>query len=103
MQINTQSFMAVLFCLLALLMSACGGGTSGGPSLRPAPDFSLSVSPASVSVIEGGAASAPVNCGYQYSLDTTLYPNGPHDIVVVFTDSSGNAAPMPTLPVDVNN
>jgi hypothetical protein len=48
-------------------------------------------------------ASAPVNCGYQCSLDTKAYANAPHTILVAFTDTAGNAAPMPIVPVSIGN
>lgn len=57
-------------CLIAFLLAACGGGESSPsssappPPPPPAPDFSLSVSPGSISVEQGatsGAATVAVN------------------------------------------
>lgn len=37
---------------------------------------------------------APVNAGYEYVLDTSSYPNGPHVIVAVARDAAGHAGRM---------
>jgi len=47
--------------------------------------------------------SAPVECGFQYQLDTTPYPNGPHNLKVRVTDTSGNVAAFPQVPITVGN
>lgn len=47
--------------------------------------------------------SAPVNCGYQFQLDTALYPNGPHILDVKTTDTSGNIAAFPQLAITISN
>lgn len=47
--------------------------------------------------------SSPVNVGFNYSLDTTKYTNGPHTLNVRATDSSGNVALTPNVPVVVSN
>lgn len=47
--------------------------------------------------------SAPLNCGFSYSLDTTKYLNGPHSLTVRISDASGNIAVIPSLLVNVSN
>jgi Bacterial Ig domain len=46
---------------------------------------------------------SPLNVGFSYSLNTTRYPNGTHRIYLRVTDSSGNAAMAPSVPVAVSN
>jgi hypothetical protein len=47
--------------------------------------------------------SAPVNCGFQFQLDTTPYPNGPHILEVKATDTSGNVAAFPQVAITFSN
>lgn len=46
---------------------------------------------------------APSNIGFQYSLDTTRYTNGPHLLQVKVTDASGNVGVFPNVPININN
>ncbi len=46
---------------------------------------------------------APTNCGYQFSLNTSGYANGPHTIAVRVTDASGNTAALPDVAVSILN
>src|SRR5262249_44555229 len=46
---------------------------------------------------------APSNTGFQYSLDTTAFPNGSHAILVKATDNNGNVATYATQQVTINN
>jgi hypothetical protein len=46
---------------------------------------------------------SPVNVGFTYSLSTAEYPNGIHRIYVRMTDSSGNVAVAPSVPVTFSN
>ena len=46
---------------------------------------------------------APVNLGYQYSLDSTQLSNGSHTIIVKATDANGRVATFPTAQVTVSN
>lgn len=68
MQLRGRLVLAGGACLIAFLLAACGGGGSSPPPSfsppPPAPDFSLSVSPGSISVEQGatsGAATVAVN------------------------------------------
>jgi len=47
--------------------------------------------------------NAPAAIGYNFSLDTTRFSNGPHTIQVRATDTSGNVAVFPDVPVTVQN
>jgi len=47
--------------------------------------------------------NAPANVGFQYQLDTAQFVNGPHILEVRVTDSAGNVALFPRVPVDFNN
>jgi len=46
---------------------------------------------------------SPVNVGFSYSWDTTKYSNGPHRLSVRATDSAGNVALLPDVPLTVSN
>jgi hypothetical protein len=46
---------------------------------------------------------APAAIGFNFSLDTTFYPNGPHTIEVRASDTSGNVAVIPRVPVTIQN
>jgi hypothetical protein len=46
---------------------------------------------------------APAAIGYNFSLDTISYSNGPHAIEVRAIDSSGNVAVFPDSPVTIQN
>ena len=46
---------------------------------------------------------APAAIGYNFSLDTISYSNGPHAIEVRAIDSSGNVAVFPDFPVTIQN
>lgn len=46
---------------------------------------------------------APSNAGYQYSLDTTKFPNGSHSIIVKATDSAAHVATFSTKQVTFAN
>jgi hypothetical protein len=46
---------------------------------------------------------APTAIGYNFALDTTRFPDGAHVIEVRATDSSGNVAVLPSVPVQVAN
>jgi hypothetical protein len=46
---------------------------------------------------------SPLNVGFSYSLDTTRYSDGPHRIYVRVTDSGGNIAIAPSVPVTFSN
>jgi hypothetical protein len=46
---------------------------------------------------------APTNIGFSFSLNTTTYTNGLHVISVRATDTSGNVAVLPDVPVTVQN
>ena len=41
--------------------------------------------------------------GFEYSLDTTKFPNGPHSLIVQATDANGHLAIFPTIHVSVAN
>jgi hypothetical protein len=47
--------------------------------------------------------SAPVNVGFSYSLDTPKYKNGRYTLNVRATDTSGNVALSPNVPIVVSN
>jgi Bacterial Ig domain len=47
--------------------------------------------------------NAPASIGYIFSLDTTKFSNGPHTIQVSATDTSGNVAVFPNVPVTLQN
>jgi hypothetical protein len=42
---------------------------------------------------------SPLNVGFSYSLNTARYLDGPHRIYVRVTDSSGNIAIAPSVPI----
>ncbi|MFY9805530.1 MAG: hypothetical protein WAK78_08855 [Candidatus Acidiferrales bacterium] len=44
--------------LLCMLLARCGGGSGGGPVVPPTPAFTVSLSPASVTLSQGGASQA---------------------------------------------
>ena len=46
---------------------------------------------------------APADVGFQYSLDTTAFSNGSHDIVVKATDNNGHVATFATQHVTISN
>lgn len=46
---------------------------------------------------------APSNTGFQYSFDTTAFPNGPHALFVKATDKNGNIATYATQQIMINN
>jgi hypothetical protein len=46
---------------------------------------------------------APTDVGFQYTLDTRAFSNGPHAIVVTATDSAGHVATYATKTVTVSN
>ena len=46
---------------------------------------------------------APSNTGFQYSLDTTKFPNGSHSIIVKATDNAGHVATFSTKQVTFAN
>jgi hypothetical protein len=46
---------------------------------------------------------APVNCGWQYSLNTTTLANGVHTIVAHIVDASNNEVLLPPVAVTVSN
>lgn len=46
---------------------------------------------------------APVNCGWQYSMNTTNYSNGMHAIVVHIVDALNNDVALPPVSVTVSN
>ena len=46
---------------------------------------------------------APTDTGFQYSLDTTKFPNGTHAIVVKATDVNGKVATFKTAQVTISN
>ena len=46
---------------------------------------------------------SPLNVGFHYFLDATKYSDGPHRIYVRVTDSSGNVAIEPSVPVTFSN
>lgn|GEM_PF-2249580 len=46
---------------------------------------------------------APSDVGFQYSLDSTAFPNGSHDIVVKATDNNNHVATFATQHVTINN
>jgi hypothetical protein len=47
--------------------------------------------------------NAPANVGFTFSLNTATYPNGNHVIQVRATDTNGNVAVMPDVPVSIQN
>jgi hypothetical protein len=73
-----QSRIAVCLVMSQLGLAACGGGGGAGPSTAPPPaDFAVSVSPSSLSVIEGGTSGSatvsvsPVN-GFTGTVAVTI-------------------------------
>jgi hypothetical protein len=55
---HSQKFLYIVSSgLLCLFMAGCGGGGGGGgsPPPPPVPDFTLSLSPSSVTLAQGGA------------------------------------------------
>lgn len=46
---------------------------------------------------------APSNVGFQYSLDTMMFPNGSHALVVKATDNAGHVATFATHQITVSN
>jgi hypothetical protein len=47
--------------------------------------------------------NAPLNVGFQFQLDTKKYPNGTHTLTVMVTDTSGNVAAFPDVPINILN
>jgi len=47
--------------------------------------------------------NAPVNIGFTFSLNTATFPNGNHTIQVRATDTNGNVAVLPEVPVTTLN
>jgi hypothetical protein len=47
--------------------------------------------------------NAPANVGFTFSLNTATYPNGNQVIQVRATDTNGNGAVMPDVPVSIQN
>jgi hypothetical protein len=47
--------------------------------------------------------NAPANVGFTFSLNTATYPNGNHLVQVRATDTNGNVAVMPDVPVSIRN
>jgi len=47
--------------------------------------------------------NAPTNVGFQYQLETPQFVNGPHILEVRVTDSAGNVALFPRVPIAINN
>ena len=46
---------------------------------------------------------APTNIGYSFTLNTAAYFNGAHVISVRGTDTTGNVAVFPDVPVTIQN
>ena len=46
---------------------------------------------------------APSDIGYNFSLSTTSFANGAHNVEVRATDTSGNVAVFPDVPVTIQN
>jgi len=46
---------------------------------------------------------APTAIGFNFSLPTTSYPNGPHIVEVRAVDTSGNTAVFPDIPITIEN
>ena len=46
---------------------------------------------------------APSAIGYNFSLNTTSFANGPHTVVVRAIDTSGNVAVFPVVPITIEN
>ena len=44
--------------LLCMLLARCGGGSGGAPAVPPTPSFAVSLSPANVTLLQGGASQA---------------------------------------------
>jgi hypothetical protein len=89
-----------LLCALILypaaLLSGCGGGSSGSTAPPPVPDFSLALSPASISITPGGSAQAllsltPLN-GFSSSVSVQLsgLPAGVTASAPTYTVSAGS-------------
>ena len=54
-------------------------------------------------VVAAYPAVAPVNCGWQYTLDTTRLANGTHTVAAHVVDTSNNDVPLPPVSVAVSN
>jgi hypothetical protein len=54
-------------------------------------------------VVAAWPAIAQVNCGWDYSLDTTKLVNGAHTVDIHIVDSSGREELLPPVPVTVSN
>ena len=65
------------------------------------------VGSATYGIADAGVATvfpgAPVNVGFEYSLDTTKFTNGNHTIVVKATDVNGKVATFATSHVNMSN
>ena len=53
--------------------------------------------------VSGDYPNAPVNVGFEYTLDTTRFVNGAHTLGVKVADTSGNVAVFPPVTLNVNN
>lgn len=80
----------------AVLLSGCGGGSSGSTGPTPVPDFSLALNPASISITPGGTAQAslsltPLN-GFSSSVSVQLsgLPVGVTASAPTYTVSAGS-------------
>ncbi len=54
-------------------------------------------------VQQAGYVEAPLECGFEFALDTTLLPNGMHTIEVRVTDTAGHVAVFRRVNVNVQN
>lgn len=50
-----------------------------------------------------GWPNAPQNVGFTFSLNTATFPNGNHTIQIRATDTNGNVAVLPNVPVTIQN
>src|SRR6266480_3859518 len=66
---SRKAFSALLFSSVTLL-EACGGG--GGSAPPPAPDFSLAVSPTSVSMLQAGSATSSLSATAQNGFSSQI-------------------------------
>jgi hypothetical protein len=72
-----------------ILVDSVSDGTAGYG--QPRPDVQLAY------------PDSPLNVGFTYTLNTAAYSNGPHRVFVRLTDSSGNVAVAPSVPVTISN
>lgn len=47
--------------------------------------------------------NAPANVGFTFSLNTALFSNGNHTVQIRATDTNGNVAVLPDVPVTIQN